>query len=229
MAVDIPSDLAATVAWLRQRLLACKDSPVDGVKGFDPSLEEFLDQAMTMTPAAVLIPLVMRETGLTVLLTQRTAHLRDHAGQISFPGGRCEDSDPSPRATALREAQEEIGLAPAQVEIIGELPEYNTATGFTISPVIGLVSPPLNLSLDDFEVAEAFEVPFEFLMNPGNHQRHAIEFRGAMREYYAMPWQGYFIWGATAGILVNLQRHLYARDGETGPASHGGMAQAVVS
>ncbi len=217
MKSESSSRFSVTPEWLRSRLTGYCSESFDGVKGFDPALDPLFEGgvAQALTPAAVLIPLVMRETGVTVLLTQRTAHLRDHAGQISFPGGRCEACDEGPQETALREAQEEIGLDPGQVEIIGALPEYNTATGFVISPVVGLVRPPLNLRLDDFEVAEVFEAPFEFLMNPENHQRHAIEFHGAMREYYAMPWQGYFIWGATAGMLVNLQRHLFARDDET--------------
>jgi len=166
----------------------------------------------TLTPAAVLVPLVVRETGLTVLLTQRTAHLRDHAGQISFPGGRREEQDASPAATALREAREEVGLDPVQVEVLGVLPEYRTGTGFAIIPVVALVHPPLNLKLDDFEVAEAFETPLDFLLNPANHQRHSVDYQGSRREYYAMPWEGYYIWGATAGMLVSLQRFLAVRD-----------------
>lgn len=165
-----------------------------------------------MVPAAVLVPLVLRETGLTVLLTKRTAHLRDHAGQVSFPGGRCEDKDASPVATALREAEEEVGLVAAQVEVLGLLPEYYTGTGFCVTPVVALVSPPLNLKLDDFEVAEAFEAPLGFLLDSNNHQRQNIEYQGALREYYAMPWNGYYIWGATAGMLVSLQRFLFEQD-----------------
>lgn len=165
-----------------------------------------------MVPAAVLVPLVQRKTGMTVLLTRRTAHLRDHAGQISFPGGRREDKDASPVMTALREAQEEVGLVAAQVEVLGLLPEYCTGTGFCITPVVALVNPPLNLKLDDFEVAEAFEAPLGFLLDSNNHQRHKVEYQGALREYYAMPWNGYYIWGATAGMLVSLQRFLFAHD-----------------
>jgi 8-oxo-dGTP pyrophosphatase MutT (NUDIX family) len=166
--------------------------------------------ASGLTLAAVLIPIVLRESGLTVLLTQRTPHLRDHAGQVSFPGGRHEPEDASPVATALREAHEEVGIEPAQVEVLGCLPEYLTGTGFRVVPVVGLVTPPLNLRLDDFEVAEVFEPPLEFLLDTANHRREHVEICGALREYWAMPWQGHFIWGATAGMLVSLQRFLAA-------------------
>jgi len=165
-----------------------------------------------LTPAAVLVPIVNRPSGLTVLLTQRTAHLRDHAGQVSFPGGRCEPGDDGPVATAWREAAEEVGLAAAQVEVIGRLPEYRTSTGFAVTPVVGLVTPPLNLKLDDFEVAEVFEPPLSFLMDPANHQRQRIEWQGALREFWAMPWEGYYIWGATAAMLVSLHAHLAEGD-----------------
>jgi 8-oxo-dGTP pyrophosphatase MutT (NUDIX family) len=202
---DTPAPcLTATLAELRSRFADSTPPHPVGDLGFDPRQIE----SATLTAAAVLIPLVLRDSGLTILLTQRTAHLRDHAGQISFPGGRCEETDASPSATALREAHEEVGIEAAQVEILGQLPEYPTATGFTITPVVGLVTPPLNLKLDDFEVAEVFEAPFEFLMDVGNLQTHAIEFNGQPRQYYAIPWKGYFIWGATAGMLVSLQRFL---------------------
>lgn len=173
-------------------------------------IETGVDPAAVLTPAAVLVPLINRPSGLTVLLTQRTDHLRDHAGQVSFPGGRCEAEDADAVATALREAREEVGLDPARIEILGRLPEYRTGTGFTVTPVIGLVEPPLNLKLDDFEVADVFEPPLAFLLDPANHQRHTIEVRGAMREYWAMPWRGYYIWGATAGMLVSLHGALLA-------------------
>ena len=173
-----------------------------------PVVESGVTDGKDMIPAAVLVPVIMRQSGPTMLLTQRTAHLRDHAGQVSFPGGRCEESDASPEATALREAEEEVGLVSSQIEILGRLPEYRTGTGFVITPVVGLVTPPLNLKLDDFEVAEVFEPPLDFLLDSANHQRHSIEVRGAMREYWAMPWQGYYIWGATAGMLVALHRIL---------------------
>ena len=170
------------------------------------------------TSASVLVPLVLRDE-LTVLLTQRTDHLNDHPGQISFPGGRAEPNDADPVATALREAHEEIGLEPFEVEVLGSLPTYTTSTGFIVTPVVGLVQPQASLRPDPFEVAEVFEVPLAWLMNPANHQRHVFEFRGATREFFSIPWQAsdasgamrrYFIWGATAAMLRNLYRFLAA-------------------
>jgi 8-oxo-dGTP pyrophosphatase MutT (NUDIX family) len=158
--------------------------------------------------AAVLVPIIVRPSGLTVLLTKRTAHLRDHAGQVSFPGGRCEAHDPTPQATALRESAEEVGLRPEQVEILATMPDYFTSTGFRVTPVVGLVTPPLNLRLDDFEVAEVFEPPLDFLLDDANFRRESILHQGARREFWAVPWQGYFIWGATAGMLVSLRECL---------------------
>jgi 8-oxo-dGTP pyrophosphatase MutT (NUDIX family) len=166
--------------------------------------DELPPATLDLVPAAVLIPIVLRPGALTVLLTQRTAHLRDHAGQVSFPGGRSEHDDGSPVVTALREAQEEVGLDPAQVEVLGTLEEYRTVTGFAVTPVVALVHPPLNLRLDDFEVADVFEPPLEFLLDPANHRREQVSFQGRMREYWAIPWQGHYIWGATAGMLVRL-------------------------
>jgi len=171
--------------------------------------------------AAVLVPLVQREDrgdgGLNVLLTRRTEHLRDHAGQISFPGGRAEPEDGGPAATALREAREEVGLAPDCIDVIGQMPTYTTVTRFVVTPVVALVHPPFDLTLDSFEVAEAFEVPLVFLMNPAHHRRHRVEFEGGHRHFLSMAWQGagpdgapreYFIWGATAAMLRNLYRFL---------------------
>jgi 8-oxo-dGTP pyrophosphatase MutT (NUDIX family) len=155
-------------------------------------------------PAAVLIPIVNRPGGATVLLTQRTAHLADHAGQISFPGGRAESEDASPACTALREAEEEVGLTRGRVEVLGMLPDYWTVTGYRVTPVVGWVEPPFVLTLDRFEVAETFEVPFDFLMDPARHERHSCRYQGSLRSYVAVPYQGRFIWGATAAILVNL-------------------------
>jgi 8-oxo-dGTP pyrophosphatase MutT (NUDIX family) len=161
-----------------------------------------------LQPAAVLVPLVLRDE-LTVLLTQRTEHLHHHAGQISFPGGRVEAGDAGPVDTALRETEEEIGLARSHVEIAGYLDSYQTGTGFLITPVVGFVRPGFALTLDDFEVAEAFEVPLSFLFDPGNHQRHSRLYNGTRRHYFAMPYGDYYIWGATAGMLMNLYRRVH--------------------
>ena len=163
---------------------------------------------LPLISAAVLFPIVLRDTGDTVLPTQRTAHLRDHAGQVSFPGGRVEVEDPSPIHTALRETEEEIGLSRQHIRILGFLPEYRTGTGFRVTPVVGLVTPPFELTLDAFEVAEAFEVPLSHFLDPANHEQHSIVHEGRVRQFHAMPYQGYFIWGATAGIIMSLYRVL---------------------
>lgn len=178
----------------------------------EPLVDSFIQEDgladQPLTPAAVLFPIVLREAGHTVLLTQRTAHLKDHAGQISFPGGRVEDSDLSPTHTALRETEEEIGLSRERIEILGFLPEYRTGTGFRVTPVVALVRPPFDLQPDPFEVAEIFEVPLAFLIDPANHQRHSLHYRGALRNYFAMPYGEYFIWGATAGMIRSLTERL---------------------
>ncbi|HQR19424.1 MAG TPA: CoA pyrophosphatase [Burkholderiaceae bacterium] len=164
-------------------------------------------------PAAVLVPLIAREHGMQVLLTQRTAHLSDHAGQISFPGGRVEERDVDATAAALREAQEEVGLPAERVEVIGRLPQYTTVTGYEVTPVVGLVEGPFDLSLDAFEVSEVFEVPLEFLMNPAHHERRIVVLGEMSRTFYAMPYEAqrrYFIWGATAAMLRNLYHFLRA-------------------
>lgn len=164
------------------------------------------------TPAAVLIPIVLREAGLTLLFTKRTAHLTDHAGQISFPGGRVEREDGSSIVTALRETEEEIGLQRHHVEVLGSLPDYYTGTGYCIAPVVGLLQPPFDLKPDANEVAEIFEVPLAFLMNGLHHQRRAVDLPNGVgrRVFYAMPFERHFIWGATAGMLRNLFHFLRA-------------------
>lgn len=174
----------------------------------------------TPAAAAVLVPLIERDDGLHVLLTRRTEHLRDHAGQISFPGGRSEPYDDGAPATALREAEEEVGLPRRQVEVIGELPPYTTITRYVVTPVVALVRPPMSLSklaLDRHEVAAAYEVPLAFLMNPAHHRRHVFVWEGGQRQFLSMPWRGsgsgtdgdeVFIWGATAAMLRNLYRFL---------------------
>lgn len=162
------------------------------------------ESAGKVTKAAVLIPLVLKEEGLSVLLTQRTNHLRDHAGQISFPGGRMDPEDQSPNDTALRESQEEIGLDPKRVEIIGHLPQYLTVSGYSVTPVVGLVQAQAEYVLDEFEVADVFEVPLSFLLDPANHQVRLWQSEQGGRRFYSMPYENRFIWGATAGMLRNL-------------------------
>jgi len=168
------------------------------------------------THASVLVPLVQRDQ-VTVLLTQRTDHLTDHPGQISFPGGRAEPEDADAIATALREAEEEIGLHARHIEVLGSLPTYTTGTGFIVTPVVALIEPPFTVEPDPFEVAEIFEVPLAFLMSPANHRRHGVDVGGIRREFLSMPWHSdeatprqYFIWGATAAMLRNFYRFLAA-------------------
>jgi 8-oxo-dGTP pyrophosphatase MutT (NUDIX family) len=161
-------------------------------------------------PAAVLVPMVMRESGVTVLFTQRATGLRSHSGQISFPGGKIDDTDASPIAAALREAEEEIGLDRRLVEPLGYVDAYLSSTGYLVMPVVATVSPDLALTLNPVEVAEVFEVPLGFLMDAVNHQIHSREWRGRMRRYYAIPFGERYIWGVTAGIVRNLYERLYA-------------------
>lgn len=170
-----------------------------------------VERTPEFTEAAVLIGLVRRESGLTVLLTRRTAHLREHAGQISFPGGRAESYDADATATALRETAEEVGMGAEYIEIIGSLPDFYTGTGFRVVPIVGLITPGFTLQPDPFEVDEVFEVPLSFLLDPAHHRRHTVDLpEGRRRYYYSMPWQDYFVWGATAGMLRNLYHFLRA-------------------
>jgi 8-oxo-dGTP pyrophosphatase MutT (NUDIX family) len=170
----------------------------------DHDLNPELRPAGTLTAAAVLVPLLERADGIKVLLTLRTPHLHAHAGQISFPGGRIDEVDTDATAAALREAEEEVGIARDRVEVIGRLDTYWTRTGFEIVPVVGFVDPTVALRPDPFEVAEIFEAPLDFLADEANHQRRSREFQGRLRYFYAMLWDRYTIWGATAGMLVNL-------------------------
>ncbi|HSV35338.1 MAG TPA: CoA pyrophosphatase [Ramlibacter sp.] len=164
--------------------------------------------------ASVLVPIVMRGDRPTVILTERTTHLSTHSGQVAFPGGKRDETDTDDAHTALREAHEEIGLEPAHVEVIGQLPTYTTGTQFVITPVVALVDPGHTLTLNAFEVADAFEIPLEFLMNPAHHHRHMIEWAGARREWFSMPYMDgaaeRFVWGATAAMLRNFYRFLAA-------------------
>jgi 8-oxo-dGTP pyrophosphatase MutT (NUDIX family) len=166
----------------------------------------------SLEPAAVLL-LVVNHPEPTVVLTQRTSHLAHHAGQIAFPGGRREGGEETPESTALREAHEEIGLDGARVELLGRLPEYRTSTGFAVTPVVGWVEPPLSYRPDPHEVAEVFEVPLDFLLDPRNHRYESAFYRGRMRHYWAMPYGERFIWGATAGMLVTFQRLIRGQAG----------------
>lgn len=161
-------------------------------------------------PAAVLVPIMAHDETPTLLLTRRSAQLRAHSGQIAFPGGRIDETDRDPCAAALREAQEEVGLEARYVTPLGYLDPYLTGTGYRIVPVVALVEPSAPITPDPAEVEAAFEVPLDFLMDEANHRRDHREFRGALRHYYAMPYEDYYIWGATAGILRNLYERLYA-------------------
>ncbi len=192
------------VAGLRERLK--RESPATfTIYGDDRT---GADATGEVTPASVLVPIVAHPAALTVLFTQRTTHLKAHAGQVAFPGGRAEPGDPTPEFTALRESQEEIGLAPERVEILARLPDYVTRTGYRVTPVVGLLAPPLVLTPDPREVQEVFEVPLAFLLDPRNHRRQTRELNGRTVGFYEMPYEGHYIWGATAGMVINLYRRL---------------------
>lgn len=180
-----------------------------------------LNEGTRVTEAAVLVPLVDRAEGVNVLFTQRTAHLADHGSQISFPGGRVEASDRSREDTALRETEEEVGLPRGQVELLGRLPDYEIPSGFRITPVVGWIEPPLKLQPDVFEVAEVFEAPLAYFLNAANYQRRQYYFRQRHRHYMAIPYQGRYIWGATAAMLYSLCRVLTA-----GASEHDGAPPA---
>jgi 8-oxo-dGTP pyrophosphatase MutT (NUDIX family) len=154
--------------------------------------------------AAVLVPIIDRPLGATVLLTRRTDHLPDHPGQISFPGGRIEANDANAAAAALRETREEIGLDEDRVELVGRLDDYAVRTGYLVSPFVGIIRPPFDLDPDPVEVADVFEVPLRFVLDAANHDRGSRMYRGAERHFHVLPYKGRYIWGATAGMLVNL-------------------------
>lgn len=185
------------------------DTPIrwSGFRG-DHDLNPTMPRHDKLIPAAVLVPLVDRPGGLTVLLTQRTAHLNAHAGQISFPGGRVEPDDPTHEAAALREAEEEVGLSPDRVDIIGRLDYYVVRSGFRVTPIVGFVNPPFEIKPDPFEVAEVFEVPLSFVLDPRNHETGTRMHNGQERTFYVLPYEDRYIWGATAGMLVNLSEVL---------------------
>jgi len=196
--------LVIDLAGLRQRL--ARPGPAASVYGDDGAGRE----GAAATVAAVLVPVVSHPKELTVLFTRRTAQLRSHSGQVSFPGGRAEPGDADAEVTALRETEEEIGLPRARVEVLARLPEYMTRTGYRVTPVVGLVAPPLELAPDAREVDEIFEVPLAFLLDPANHRRESREFQGRLATYYILQYETRVIWGATAGMVVNLYRRLCA-------------------
>ena len=197
-------------AELRRRLPRFAAAPLASrrrVRG-DHDLNPGMAPPAELRPAAVLVPLVEREPELTVLLTERTAHLASHAGQISFPGGGVEPHDDDEVAAALRETDEEVGLPAERIDVIGRLDTYVTRTGFRIEPIVGLVRPPFTLRLEVNEVAEVFEVPLSVILDPAHPKRHSRMFQGRERHYYVYPFEDRYIWGATAGMLLNLREAL---------------------
>ena len=199
---DLPPDLQR--AWLAQRLARPAPRAAHGMSdGFRlPGREG------APVPAAVLVPLVNRPQGLQLLLTQRSADLPDHPGQISFPGGRLERCDADHAAAALRETAEEIGLPPARVNVLGQLCPYETVSGYRVLPIVGWIEPPFELAPDPVEVADVFEVPLDFILDTANHQRHHRMLGTIRRDYWAIPWLHRYIWGATAAMLLILERTL---------------------
>lgn len=197
---------------LRERLqfkTLARALPKRGDYDLNPKWRESVGPTRELKPAAVLIPVIDRQDGLRVLFTRRADHLARHAGQVSFPGGRLHEDDDDAIAAALRETEEEVGLERSFIEICGELDRYETGTGFAIHPFVGIVREGFEIKLDAAEVAEAFEVPLAFLMDPANHEPRTATWQGRERRFYAMTYDGHYIWGATAGILINLYERLY--------------------
>jgi 8-oxo-dGTP pyrophosphatase MutT (NUDIX family) len=197
----LSTGLSLTRAEIIARVTASR--PVPDLRG-DHMLDKLDPPEPPLKAAAVLVPIVEHASGLTVLLTKRTDHLHAHAGQVSFPGGRAEANDVDVVDTALREAHEEVGLPRDRVQVLGPLNTYSTVSSYVVTPIVGLVQPPFHLNLDAFEVAEAFEVPLSFVVDSKNHRRTTREFENRTRVFFVLPFQGRNIWGATAGMLVNL-------------------------
>lgn len=197
----------------REHLISVFDQPepaLDDTADIDAWLDGVPadERRENLTPAAVLMPLIDRADGMTVLLTQRTAHLSAHAGQISFPGGRFEAGDGTPENTALRETEEEIGLTRTHVEVLGRLSVRETGTGYRVVPVVGVITPPFPVAPDPHEVAEVFEVPLSFVLDPANHRFETRIMSGVQRQFYSVLYGDYYIWGLTARLLVNLSQRL---------------------
>jgi 8-oxo-dGTP pyrophosphatase MutT (NUDIX family) len=220
MAADIPISLRDFVARTRERLSMRVPSNLNAPASLDELMHLQGDHRLAkdmaevladkpFRPAAVLVAVVARETP-TFLLTQRAEHLSTHSGQVAFPGGRIDPGDKDPADAAMREAMEEIGLAREYITPLGYLDSYLSGTGFRIVPTVALVRPDFTLAINPAEVTEAFEVPFDFLMSPDNHQRHSREWKGILRNYYAMPYGERYIWGATAGMIRRLYERIYS-------------------
>lgn len=186
---------------IEDRLQAATAATARGDADLNPGMPQVRE---TPIPAAVLVPLITRAGGLNVILTKRKAHLKDHAGQIAFPGGRRDPGDADSIDTALRETEEEIAILRSRIRILGRLAPYITRTGYRVMPVVGQVAPPVDPKPHPFEVEEIFEVPLAFLLNRANHRRHSRAIAGVRRSFHAMPFGDYYIWGATAGMIVNL-------------------------
>jgi len=199
---DLPPDSQRD--WLVERLARPAPPAAQGLS----DTFRFPGREGMAVPAAVLVPLVNRPQGLQLLLTQRSAQLPDHPGQICFPGGRLDPGDADHVAAALRETAEEIGLASTNVQVLGKLPSYETVSGYRVEPIVGWVDPPFDLVPDPVEVADVFEVPLEFVLDPSNHQRHFRMLGSIRRDYWAIPWFSRYIWGATAAMLLILDRTL---------------------
>ena len=190
--------------------------PTNGDHALNPDPDDWLEpeERKTLRPAAVLVPVVEHAHGAHMLLTRRADHLGQHSGQVAFPGGKMDPGE-TPAEAALREAEEEVGLDRSFVEVAGYLDLYETGTGFRILPVVGFVRPGFTLTVNEDEVADVFEVPLAFLMNPENHERHSAMWKGKRRHYYAMPYGGQYIWGATAGMLRNMYLRLFEQQRES--------------
>lgn len=193
----------------RVRRLSAADGSVDGDHTLNPDMQELLAQ-MKLRDAAVLIPVVDYGDHTRMILTKRTEKLRSHSGQISFPGGRIDATDPTPEFAAMREAEEEIGLTPDYVDVVGRMPDYVSGSGFRIAPILAVVRPGFSLKINEDEVDDAFEVPLGFLMDPANHNRESRIWQNRERYFYTMPFGERYIWGITAGIIRNVYERLYA-------------------